>query len=59
MFPHVMLGCLIVAVGLEGYTKTGEENWASGIEGRGFTAYPYIMFNFFSHMYLFHGILEM
>lgn len=52
MFPHVMLGCLIVAVGLAGYTKTDEENWAYGREGRGFTVYPYIMFN------LFHRILE-
>ena len=29
-----MLGCLIVAIGLEGYTKTEEGTWASEIEGQ-------------------------
>lgn len=42
-----MLRGLIVAVDLEGYTKTGKGNWASGIEWRAFTVCPYVMFNLF------------
>lgn len=31
----MMIG-LILAIDLEGYTKTGKGKWTSGIEGRGF-----------------------
>lgn len=47
-----MLKYLIVAVDLEGYTKTRAGKWASGIEGRGFTVCPQVMFNLLiTHIY--------